>query len=88
MILVAGALHIEPAGRAAYLDGCAEVVALARRTEGCRDFALSADLLDPGRINVFECWDTEEQLQHFRGSGPDSDQQEAIVRAEVHEYRV
>ncbi|MFE3292402.1 putative quinol monooxygenase [Rhodococcus sp. NPDC059234] len=88
MILVAGALHIEPAGRTAYLDGCAEVVAQARGTEGCRDFALSADLLDPSRINVFECWDTEAQLQRFRGSGPNSGQQEAILRADVHEYRV
>lgn len=88
MIIVAGALHVDPTGRTAYLDGCREVVTQARASDGCRDFALSPDPLDPGRINVFECWDTDEHLQRFRGSGPDSDQQEAIVRADVREYRV
>lgn len=88
MIIIAGALHVDPSRRAAYLDGCAEVVTQARQTDGCRDFALSADLLDPGRINVFERWDSEMQLQQFRGSGPDAGQQEAIVSADVREYRV
>lgn len=88
MIIVAGALHVDPKGRTAYLDGCHEAVTQARASDGCRDFALSPDPLDPGRINVFECWESDGQLQRFRGSGPDSAQQEAIVRADVREYRV
>ncbi|MFC4602088.1 putative quinol monooxygenase [Rhodococcus kronopolitis] len=88
MIIVAGALHVDPAGRENYLTGCVEAVRQARASDGCRDFALSPDLLDAGRINVFECWDSEAHLQRFRGSGPSEDQQHAIRSADVREYHV
>ena len=71
MIVVAGALTVDPRHREASLDGCVSVVAAARRASGCRDFALSPDLLDAGRINVFDRWDFDEDLRRFRGSGPD-----------------
>ncbi len=88
MIIVAGPLHVDPAERAAYLEGCAAVVTQARGFPGCLDFALSPDLLDPGRINVYERWDSAEQLHLFRGSGPDEAQQVAIVDADVRDYPV
>lgn len=88
MIIVAGTLHVDAAGRAAYLDDCAGVVSLARRTAGCRDFALSPDPLDAGRINVFERWDSEEAMLEFRADGPDTGQRDAVLRADVGEYRV
>ncbi|MFT7025725.1 MAG: quinol monooxygenase YgiN [Rhodococcus sp. (in: high G+C Gram-positive bacteria)] len=53
---------------------------------GCLDFAIGADLLDPARINVYERWSSEDALQSFRGSGPDSDQQAAILDARVEEF--
>ena len=34
------------------------------------DFALSPDALDPHRVNVFERWSFDEELQRFRGDGP------------------
>ena len=88
MIIVAGALTVDPEARDAYLDGCVEVVEKARRAEGCLDFALSADLLEPGRINVYERWDSEGDLHRFRGSGPDSGQLAALLKVEVAEYVV
>jgi hypothetical protein len=63
-------------------------VIAARRAQGCRDFALSPDLLDAGRINVFERWDSEEDLQRFRGSGPDDGQRGALLNIEVSEWTV
>jgi quinol monooxygenase YgiN len=56
VIIVAGVLHVDPAERAAYLADCTAVVAQARSFPGCLDFALSPDLLDSGRINVYERW--------------------------------
>lgn len=88
MILVAGALFVAPAGREDYLAGCRAVVEQARRADGCLDFALSPDLLDPRRINVYERWADEEALMHFRGSGPSGDQNDAIQDADVQEFRV
>lgn len=88
MIVVAGVLFVDPDGRDAYLDGCRGVVEQARGTEGCVDFALSADLVDPGRINIYEQWLTEAALAGFRGSGPSDDQNDAIRSADVREFRV
>ncbi len=86
MIIVAGSLTVDPTERADYLRGCAEVVRLARASEGCVDFAIGADLVDSARINIYERWTTAEALHTFRGSGPDSGQQAAIVAADVSEY--
>ena len=61
MIIVAGALHVEPTGRDRYVAGCREVVRLARAAPGCLDFAITADTVDPGRIDVYERWRTRGQ---------------------------
>jgi quinol monooxygenase YgiN len=88
VIIVAGALIVDSDGRDAYLEGCVGVVAAAREARGCLDFALSADLLEPGRINVYERWSSEEDLQRFRGSGPDVNQLAELLDIRVHEYAV
>jgi quinol monooxygenase YgiN len=88
MIVVAGALTVDAARREGYLEGCVDVVIAARSAPGCLDFALSADLLDPARINVFERWASEEDLQRFRGGGPGEGQRAALVRVDVGEYAV
>ena len=88
MIIVAGALFVDAAAREDYLAGCRAVVEQARATDGCLDFALSPDLVDPRRINVHERWSSEQALQRFRGSGPSDDQNDAIEDADVQEFRI
>ena len=88
MVIVAGHLIVDREARDDYLAGCAEVVELARSTPGCRDFAISADVLDPARINIFERWDSQKSVEAFRGSGPGGDQSAMIVSASVSEYAV
>jgi quinol monooxygenase YgiN len=88
MIIVAGALTVDPNGRDVYLQGCASVVAAARQAPGCLDFALSPDPLQPGRINVYERWEGEEDLRRFRGSGPDDGQRAALLDVQVNEWAV
>ncbi|OMC17820.1 putative quinol monooxygenase [Mycobacterium sp. SP-6446] len=88
MVIVAGYLVVEPQRRAEYLAGCEAVVRQARRTSGCLDFAISADLLDPSRIAIFERWESRSAVDAFRGSGPSDEQQGLIVCASVSEYDV
>ncbi len=88
MIIVAGHLAVEPSARAEYLAGCAAVVEQARRTPGCLEFSIAADLIDPSRVVVFERWDSPASVERFRGSGPDDDESAAIVSASVAEYTV
>lgn len=88
MVIVAGHLIVRRRERDGYLAGCAPVVERARSAPGCLDFALSADLLDPARINIFERWNSQEAVETFRGSGPGDDQADLIVSASVSEYDV
>ena len=88
MLIVAGWLQVDPDDRDGYLAGCTEVVRLARAAPGCHDFALSADPLDPARINVYERWTSDEDLLAFRGSGPDAGQTAQIRGADVVKYRI
>jgi quinol monooxygenase YgiN len=88
MIIIAGALHVDPDSRARYLDAVSEVAVLARAARGCLDFYQSPDPIDPGRINVFERWESDEDVLAFRTSGgPDLDLP-PIKAADVHKYRI
>ena len=87
-VIVAGHLIVAPAQRDDYLAGCVEVVRQARATAGCLDFALSADLVDAGRINILERWESRAAVEAFRGSGVDGEQSAAILDATVAEYDV
>ena len=56
--------------------------------DGCLDFAISTDAIVPGRINVFERWESAATVERFRGSGPGDEQGAAIRAASVAEYDV
>lgn len=88
MVIVAGHLVVDPTERDDYLSGCVEVVRQARRAPGCLDFSLSADIIDPGRINIFERWESQGAVEAFRGDGTSGEQGAAIVSAAVAEYDV
>ncbi|GGK54360.1 antibiotic biosynthesis monooxygenase [Planomonospora parontospora subsp. parontospora] len=88
MIIISGRLVVDPDDRDAYLQDCAGAVEQARAASGCLDFVLGADLVDAGRINVYERWESEEALEAFRGSGPEEEQTVAIRDAEVLRYHV
>ena len=88
MVIVAGHLIIDPQERDGYLTGCVEVVEMARCAPGCLDFTITGDLLDPGRVNILERWESQEAVNAFRGSGPSDEQTSAIISATVVEYDV
>ena len=88
MVIVAGHITVDPQQREAYLAGSVGVVEQARGAPGCLDFAISADLIDPGRINIFECWESNAAVEAFRGSGPSDEQSAAIRSASVSEYDI
>jgi quinol monooxygenase YgiN len=87
-VVVAGHVMVEPEQREDYLNTCVEVVRQARTSTGCLDFAISADVLDPGRINVYERWESQSAVEAFRGSGPSGEQGAATISASVAEFDV
>lgn len=88
MVIVAGHVVVDPAERDDYLSGCVAVVRQARHAPGCLDFSLTADLIEPGRVNVFERWESQAAVEAFRGGGPSDEQRATTVSAEVAEYDV
>jgi quinol monooxygenase YgiN len=88
MVIVAGHITVDPEQRESYLAGSVSVVEQARRAPGCLDFAITADLIDPGRVNVFERWESQAAVEAFRGSGPSKKQSAAMLSASVDEYDI
>jgi len=88
LIIVAGALHVDPSDRDPYLAGVVEATRLARLAPGCLDFTQAADPLDPTRINVYERWESDDHLLRFRdGDGPPLELP-PVQSADVHKYRI
>jgi quinol monooxygenase YgiN len=60
----------------------------ARGAAGCLDFAITADLIDPGRVNLFERWESQAAVKTFRSSAPRNKQAAAMLSASVAEYDI
>lgn len=88
MIIVAGRLQVDAVDRDQYVADCLAVVQQARSAPGCLDFAISADLVEPDRVNVYERWESDADVEQFRGSGPDPAQTAQIRDAQVRRYRI
>ena len=88
MIIVSGRIYVTPGQRDAFLASSRGAVIEARRAAGCRDFVVAADPIEPERINVYEEWDSDAQLEVFRGAGPGPEMVSVIERAEVSRHRV
>jgi quinol monooxygenase YgiN len=84
MIIVSGTLHVDPARRDAFLAARVAILEHARAAPGCLDFSLSPDLLDAGRVNVYERWRSHEDLLAYRsGGGPELDDSIPVAAADV-----
>lgn len=88
-IIVSGVLHVDPAERDAFLAARMPILEHARAAPGCLDFSLSADLLDAGRVNVYERWRSREDLLAYRaGDGPELDDSIAVTSADVELHHI
>ena len=88
MVIVAGHITVEPQQRETYLAGCVSLVEWTRGTVGCLDFAIAADLIDPGRVNIFERFESRAALETARSSGPGNEQGQNMLSVSVAEYDV
>ena len=67
MIIIAGHSRAKTgAERDANVGAFAEMVGQARTQDGCIDFAISADALDPERSNILEIWRDEQAWKAWR----------------------
>ncbi len=87
-VIVAGSFYVDPAERDRYVDGCRNLVEQARGAPGCLDLAISADPFEPGRINMFEYWDSQESLDAWRARAPHPAVQTALGEVEVFKHDI
>ena len=66
MIIIAGYTLTEGHKRDAAVEAFADMVERARSYDGCLDLSISADSVDPERINLFECWRDQQSLNAWR----------------------
>jgi quinol monooxygenase YgiN len=87
-VIVAGWLRVDPSARRRYLDEHRAAIEAARAAPGCLDFHLTPDPIEDDRINVFEHWESAAAVERFRGSGPDDNDQQAILEAHVDQFDI
>ena len=66
MLLIAGQVRVAEVDRDAYVTAFCDLVERGRKAAGCLDVVISADPLDPGRVNIFERWQSQEALDAWR----------------------
>ena len=88
MIIVSGRIHLSPDRRDAFVATSRDAIVQARQAPGCRDFVVAPDPIDPSRVNVYEEWDSEEELEAFRGAGPEPGLADDIVEADVRRHQI
>jgi quinol monooxygenase YgiN len=88
MVIVAGHVTVGPQQREPYLASCVRVVEQGRAAAGCLDLAVTADLIDPGGVNVYERWESQAALEANRRIAPGTGQDEAMLSVSVAEYDI
>jgi quinol monooxygenase YgiN len=66
MIIIAGYTLTEAHKRDAAVEAFANMVERARKYDGCLDLSITADSVDPERVNLFECWRDQQSLNAWR----------------------
>ena len=66
MLIIAGHFTIDAGRRDEYVSAFSDLVRRARQAPGCLDVAVTADALDPGRVYMYERWDSWQNLNAWR----------------------
>lgn len=76
MIIIAGHEMVDAAQRDAVVERFSGMVSRAREVDGCLHLAITADSVDPERINTCEIWRDTTALDAWReqADAPDADE--------------
>ncbi|GAA3550011.1 putative quinol monooxygenase [Kribbella ginsengisoli] len=69
-VIVAGKVYVDPEVRERAVAAHRVIVERAREYPGCLDVSISADSVEPGRVNLFEYWESHEALDAWRAIAP------------------
>ena len=63
MLIVAGTFTVHPDRRAEFLESRLEAILTSRQEQGCLQYAMSADSVEPAVVRLFEMWSSRADLQ-------------------------
>lgn len=67
MIIIGGVFEVDPDQRDAFIQGRLEAMRRSRSEPGCQEYVFAPDPLEPGRVILFERWESEEALKAHLG---------------------
>jgi quinol monooxygenase YgiN len=67
-VIVQGVFVLDPEERDRFIEASTDGMRTSRAEDGCLEYVLGADPLDPTRVVLSERWESMEQLQqHLKG---------------------
>jgi quinol monooxygenase YgiN len=88
MLIIAGHLEVDANQRDAFIAAHRDLLRRGRQAPACLDLAITADLLNPARVNNFERWESREHLNVWRGIAAAPDTGISINSDDMLEYSV
>jgi quinol monooxygenase YgiN len=74
VIIVGGTFEVEPDQREAFMASRLDAMVRSRAEAGCLDYTFAADPIVPGRVILFERWESQEHLDaHLAAPHPPAD---------------
>ena len=62
MVIVGGSFEVDPEQRDAFLAERHEMMHTSRGEDGCLEYTFAADPLEPGRVILYERWESQAAL--------------------------
>ena len=92
MLIIVGTFEVEPGRRDEFLAQKEPGMRESRAESGCIEYVLSADPLEPGRVYLYERWESKEHLApHLARMGqraaPDADAV-PVISVEIQQYEI
>lgn len=63
MLIIAGTFKLDPSKRDAFIADAASMIAASAQEDGCHRYTFCPDPVDPGVVQVYERWESQEHLQ-------------------------
>ncbi|GAA4853499.1 putative quinol monooxygenase [Saccharopolyspora rosea] len=86
MIVIVGHLVVDEADRSTVVEAFRDLVRRARDFPGCVHLAITADPVDPRRVNNAEVWESAEALAAWRAQANAPDPGVEIVEDHMRKY--
>lgn len=75
MVILQGVFSVNPDDREQFLQASIEGMRSSRQEEGCLEYVMAADPIDPGRVVLSERWESMDHLQqHLQGQSAKRDE--------------